>query len=115
MRGLIGSIGWAKFHPNHLVIMNRGVVIFDIGACNRRELVGRAQAGTIVDIDGPTCGWNTACHIVNSCGAGAIPYLVTFHIVQHIFNRTIRVAITLMDMGRMCTIGCKAAHNNGNG
>src|SRR5258708_20859900 len=49
MRGLLGSIGCATFHPNHLVMTNRGVVIFDIGACNRRELVGRVQAGTIVE------------------------------------------------------------------
>src|SRR5260370_24061455 len=115
MRGLIGGIGWAKFHPNHLVMMNRGVAIFDIGACNRRELVGRVQTRTVVNVDAPTCGWNTACHIVNSCGAGAIPYLVTPHIVQHIFNRAITVAITQVDMGRMRTIRCKVAHKNGNG
>src|SRR5258708_9935408 len=115
MRGLIGGIGWAKFHPNHLIMLNRGVAIFDIGACNRCELVGRVQTRTVVNVDAPTCSWNTACHIVNSCGAGAIAYTASLHIVQHIFNRAIRVAIAQVDVDRMRTNRCKAAHNNGNG
>ena len=115
MRGLIGGIGWAKFHPNHLVMLNRGIAIFDIGARNRRELVGRVHTRTVMDVDVPTCGWNTACHIVNSCRAGAIAYIASLHIVQHIFNRAIRVANTQVDLDRMSTIRCKAAHNNSNG
>src|SRR5260370_7559235 len=101
MRGLIGGIGWAKFHPNHLVMMNRGVAIFDIGACNRRELVGRVQTRTVVNVDAPTFGWNTACHIVNSCGSGAIPYLFTLHILPLIFNTAIALAITHLDTGHI--------------
>src|SRR5215469_11583197 len=70
MCGLIGGIGRAKFRANHLVMPNRGSAIFDVGACNRCELVGRVHTRTVMDVDVPTCGWDTACHIVNSCGAG---------------------------------------------
>src|SRR5450432_2387272 len=90
------------------------VGIKDISASNWNKLVGRCQSRSIVNVDRPAAGSNTAIDIFDDRTGSSNASRISNDIVQHIFYRTHSFAVTQVNMRWMYTLLCQTNELNGN-
>src|SRR5450432_3086591 len=90
------------------------VEIRDIPASNWNKLVSWCQSRSVVNVDRPAAGRNTAIDIFDDRAGSSNASRIRNDIVQHILYWTHGFAIAHVNMCWMCTILCQANELNGN-